>query len=185
MAKERKKMSTLHKRNWLRLGSFGCKGATYASPAVAVSILVGINWNEWFVQSRSGVFVGFGFLFTIISTLLTYFSIAKQKKLIEKLSAFWNVAIIVICWAIALLFLSSIASQLGYILLYIGFSLIASAIVDETETRLIEPKYEFYKGLVTEYGLDKREVRKQEKLNAKRVQAQKEAELEARKQAID
>ena len=185
MAKEKKKMSTLHKRNWLKVGSVGLKGATYGAPIVAVGIMTGINWNEWFVQSRSGVFVGFGFLFTIISTLLTYLSIAKQKKIIEKLSGFWNTAIIVICWAIALLFLSSIASQLGYILLYIGFSLIASAVMDETETRLVEPKYQEYKQLVSDYGLDKREVRKKEKELQRRKQAEQEAELEARKQAID
>lgn len=185
MPKEKKKMSTLRKRNWLKVGRYGIKGGTYAAPIIPVIAMIGINWDEWFIKSRSGVFVGFGFLMLIVSTLLTYLSIAKKKMLFEKISAFWNVTIIVICWAVSLLFLSSIASQLGFILLYIGFGTLASAILDETEERVIEPKYEFYKGLVTEYGLDKKEVRKQAKLEEKRKQAQMEAEIESQKQAVD
>ena len=185
MAKEKKKLSTLHKRNWLKVGRYGLKGGAYAAPLVPVVTMVGINWQEWFIESKNGIHVATGFIMLIVSTLLTYLSIAKKKNLLKEVSAFWNVAIIIICWAVSLLFLSSILSDLGFMLLYIGFGLVGSAIMDETEARVIEPKYEFYKGLVTEYGLDKREVRKQEKLNAKRVQAQKEAELEARKQAID
>lgn len=185
MSKEKKKMSTLHKRNWLKVGKFSLKGGAYAAPLVPVGIEVGINWNEWFVQSKSGIHVASGFIMLIISTLLTYFSIAKKKNLLKEVSAFWNVAIIVICWAISLLFLSSILSDLGFMLLYIGFGLIASATMDEVEERVIEPKYEFYRGLVTEYKLDKREVRKEQKKQEKIDQAKVEAELEARKQAID
>ncbi len=185
MAKEKKKMSTLHKRNWLKVGKVGLKGGAYAAPFVPMVVMTGINWDEWFIQSKSGIHVATGFIMLIVSTLLTYLSIAKKKNLLEKVSAFWNVAIIVICWAVSLLFLSSILSDLGFMLLYIGFGVIASACMDEVEARIIEPKYQEYKQLVSDYGLDKREVRKKEKEIQRRKQAEQEAELEARKQAID
>ena len=185
MAKERKKMSTLHKRNAFKFGGYGLKGGSYAAPLVPVVTMVGINWNEWFIQSKQGWQVGTGFIMLIISTLLTYLAIAKKKNLLTKVSAFWSVAIIIICWATSFLFLSSILHELGFMLLYIGFGLIASACMDEVDQRVMKPKYEFYKGLVTEYGLDKREVRKQAKLEAKRLQAQQEAEIEAQRKAID
>lgn len=185
MAKEKKPMTTLHKRNALRLGARSLKTLSYGAPVIPVSIMVGINWDEWFVKSGQGWSVSMGFIMLILSTLLTYLSIAKKKKLIEKFSAFWNVALIVICWAISFLFLSSILRELGMMLLYIGFSLVGAAISDEVETRVIEPKLSFYQGLVSEYGLDKKEERRKAKLEAKRKQAEEEAKIEKERQAID
>ncbi len=185
MAKERKKMSTLHKRNALRFGKYALKTTSYAAPVVPVGIEVGMNFDEWFIKNNQGIHVAFGFIMLIFSTVLTYLSIAKHKKLFEKYSAFWQVALILICWAVAFLFLSSILNQLGMMLLYIGLSLIASATADEVDNHVIEEKLTFYQGLVSEYGLDKREVRRKEKKEEKIKQAKLEAELESRKQAID
>lgn len=185
MAKERKKMSTLHKRNWLNVGHKSLFLAKYSAPVVPAVVTTAINWEDWFVKSNSGFHVSMGFIFTIISVLLTYFSIAKKKKLIEKVSAFWSVAIIVICWAIAFIFLSLVFHDIGMILLYIGFSLLGSATFDEFDTHLVIPAWEENKSLVSEYGLDKREVRRKEKKEERIKQAKLEAELESRKQAID
>ena len=173
----RPKSKTLAKRNWLKAGKYVLKVGSVGAPLVPVAVETGIHWDEWFNNS-GGIHVGMGFIMLALSTLLTYMSIAKKKKLLEKFSAFWSVAIILVCWASALLFLSSILHQLGFMLLYIAFAVIASAVMDETETRVVEKELEFYNRLVDENGLDRRAEKKKAKVEAKRALAKEEAEKE-------
>jgi len=63
-------------------------------------------------------------------------------------------------------------------LLYIAFAVIASAVMDETETRVVEKELEFYNRLVDENGLDRRAEKKKAKVEAKRALAKEEAEKE-------
>ena len=187
MKKEKKpKSKTLAKRNALRFAKHSLKAGTYIAPVVPVAIETGINWDEWFNNSN-GFHVGSGFIMLILSTLLTYLMVAKRKKLLEKLSAFWSVAIILVCWATSLLLLSSILHQIGFMLLYISFAIVGSAIMDEVETHVVEENLAFYTGLVSENELDRKEERKKEKAEAKRRLAEREAEreLEARRRAVE
>lgn len=179
----KKQRTTLQQRNRFRRLKYSMKMMSYSLPLVPVFTMIGINWNEWFITAQDGLRVASGFLFLVVSTLFTYLSIAKKKKLLEKASAFWNVSIIIICWGITLLFLSNILSDLGMMLLYIGFGIIASACLDETETRLVEDKYQFYQKLVTDNGLDTKENKKKAKLLKAQEQAKKEAEQE--KERVD
>ncbi len=183
MEKEKKpKSKTLAKRNGLRAAKYSLKAGAFAAPVVPIVVETAINWDEWFNNSN-GIHVGTGFIMMVISTLLTYLAVAKKKKLLEKFSAFWSVAIILVCWAVALLFLSSILQELGFLLLYISFGVVASAIMDETEDRVVEANLTFYEGLVAENGLD----RKQEKKEQKRKLAEREAkrEREMRRRAVE
>lgn len=171
------KSKTLSKRNGLRVAKYSLKAGTYAAPLVPVAVETGIHWDEWFNNSN-GFHVGGGFIMLILSTLLTYLMVAKKKKLLEKFSAFWSVAIILICWATSLLLLSSILHQIGFMLLYIAFAIVGSAIMDETETRVIEENLSFYEGLVKDNNLDPRQEKKQAKIAEKRRLAEEEAKRE-------
>lgn len=179
--KSKKQRTTLQERNRLRRIKYSMKTMSYSLPLVPVFTMVGINWNEWFITAQDGLRVASGFLFLVISTLFTYLSIAKKKKILEKASAFWNVSIIIICWGITLLFLSNILNDLGMMLLYIGFGIIASACLDEVETRSVESKYQFYQKLVTDNGLDAKENKKKAKLDKAKKQAEREAKIEREK----
>ncbi len=183
MAKQRKPMTTVAKRNWLSFADKATRVGYYGAPLVPVAVMVGINWDEWFVKSHNGWTVGGGFIMLVLSTLLTYFAIAKKKKLFEQFSAFWSVAIILVSWAVALLLLSRLLSDLGFMLLYIAFGVVGSAILDETDTRVLKPKAEFYANLCRDTGLDAKEEKRKAKEAAAKVQA--EAEAEARRRAVE
>lgn len=180
------KSKTLSKRDGLRVAKYSLRFGMFASPFVPVAVETGINWNEWFNNSN-GLHVGFGFISLVVSTLLTYLMIAKKKKLFENFSAFWSVAIIVICWATAFLLLSSILHQIGFTLLYIGLAVIPSAVMDEVDTRVVEKDLALYSQLVSENGLDEKESRRQRKIEAKKRLAEQEAEREreARRRAVE
>lgn len=180
------KSKTLAKRNGLRVAKYSLKAGQYIAPVTPIAVETGINWQEWFVNSN-GFKVGMGFVMIAVSTLLTYFSIAKKKKLFEGRSAFWSVAVLVISWGLAAILLANILNQLGYMMLYIGFSCAASAVMDETETLAVEKKLAEYSDLVSTYGLDSSEVKKKEKAEKRRQLAEEEAqrEREARRRAVE
>lgn len=178
MKKEKKpKSKTLAKRNGLRAAKRSLNIGSYVAPVVPVAIETGINWDEWFNNSN-GFHVGSGFIMLILSTLLTYLMVAKKKKLLEKFSAFWSVFIILVCWATSLLLLSSILHQIGFMLLYISFAVIASAVMDEVNTRVVERNLVFYEELVKENGLDPKQTKKEAKIAEKRRLAEEEAKRE-------
>lgn len=171
---KRPRSKTLAKRNALKVAKTSLHAAKYAAPLVPVGIEVGINWDEWFNNSN-GFFVGSGFIMLMLSTFLTYLAVGKKKKLFEKFSAFWNVAIILFCWGTSFMLLSSILHQIGFIFVFLGFSIVASAIADETETHLVDGSLAYYQELVDTNGLDMRAERRKAKREAKRKLAEEEA----------
>jgi len=190
--KEKKPLSTIHKRNLFGIGHYTLKYGAWAAPAVPAGIIIGVNFEDWFINSGNGVQLGFGFTSLALSIVLTYFAIAKKKKILEKVSAFWLVAILIVCWALSLLFLASIAQDLGTSLMWIALGVFVGAAMDETDTRIIKPKSDDYKGLVDEFHLDKRSERKRLREEARRKQAEEEAKQEAlkkeekqKRQAVD
>lgn len=184
MKKEKKpKSRTLRKRNSLRAAKYSLKAGAYVAPLVPVAVETGIHWQDWFSTS-AGFHVGSGFVMLMLSALLTYLAIAKKKRLLEKFSAFWGVAIIIASWAVSLLLLSSILHQIGMMLVYIALSVMASATMDEVETRAVEKELAFYEKLVSENGLDPRQVAKEAKREEKRRLAEEEAKAAAESEKV-
>ncbi len=176
--KKKKPTTTLSKRNGFKTLKYTVKTLEYVAPFIPVATIVGINFEEWFIENQDGFKVAGGFIMLIISTLLTYLAIAKKKNLLKDFSAFWSVAIILLCWGLSILLLTSIFAELGNMLLYIGFGVIASACLDETEIHYIEKKYAFYQDLVIKNGLDKKVERKRIKEELAKKQAEEEAKRE-------
>lgn len=170
------KSKTLQKRNSLRVAKYSLKIGSFAMPLIPFSIIVGVNANDWFATT-DGFSIGMGLAMLLVSTLITYLVAAKKTKIFEGFSGFWSACIIIVCWGVCLLFLGTIINELGSMLLYVGLSLLASAIMDETESRVVEEKLEFYNELVSANNLDKKEVAKKKE----KEQAEKLAKEEGKK----
>lgn len=174
-------MTTFGKYRSLKAAKWSLKSLAYGAPAIPAGVMIGLNWDEWVKEAGDGWSLGFGFASLLVSVIITYITIAKRKNILSHVSPLFGAAVIVACWAVSLLFLGKILTDLGYTLLAIAGGVLFGAACDETETRVVEKKVAFYKGLVDENRLDRR----QEKRRLKEEKEAEKAKEEAAHQAVE
>lgn len=143
--KKYKKYKNLHR---------GLKAASYGACLVPFGIELGVHWNEWFKPSDGQISIGVGFGMLLVSTLATLVAVMKKdEEFMKKYSPLFYVAVIVSLWAGSFMFLSSIMSEMGQMLLYTAIGVAVGAVTDEVNTLSVKPQYEKYEKLINEYGL--------------------------------
>jgi len=172
MAEEKKKKvkkpksKTKSTYNKYRVAKYSLKAGTYVVPLVPDATILGVNWEEWVNQSNSWS-LGVGFTSLLLTVIMTIWGIAKRDEVVKKnISPLFYLAILLAMWAICLMFLATIASNFGYLLLAASAGLIGGATCDQVNKSKIIPETEFYKKIMQDAGLDekynKREAIKQQ-----------------------
>ncbi|MCK9577608.1 MAG: hypothetical protein M0R51_17010 [Clostridia bacterium] len=176
MAKKTKiKSQTRSAYNKWRTLKWSLYGGTYTLPLVPAMVMVGVNWDEWVAQSRNAWSIGLGFGMLLLTVFITILGIAKKDEVINKIaSPLFYFAGILALWAFSLLFLSRIASEFGYMLLWTCLGLLAGASADQVNRSLVKKELAFYKKLIVDVGLDS----KTEKRKLQKQLAKEEAERE-------
>lgn len=176
MAKKPKiKSQTRSAYNKLRAIKWSLYGGTYVLPLVPAAVMVGVNWESWVAQTRNGWSLGLGFGMLLLTIFITILGIAKKDEVINKVaSPLFYFAGVLGLWAFSLLFLASIAHEFGLMLLYTCAGLLAGATADQVNRSYIKKEVAFYKKLIIDSGLDKKE----EERKLKKQLAKQEAERE-------
>ena len=133
---------------------YSLKGSTYLFAVVPFFAELGVNYQAWFGNESTAPSIGMGFGMLIASTVLTILAVVKKdEEFMKKFSPLFYIAVIFLAWAAAFMFLSSIMSEMGKMLMYAACGILAGAISDESEETLVEPKYRLYKELAHNSGL--------------------------------
>lgn len=167
-------------RFWRNVG-YACKGVEFLSPLVPFSVMLGLNWENWFPKDAgTGWSIGLGFGMLIVSTLLAVWQIVKKDDLMkEKLSFLFSVCVVFVLFGFSFKLLSSIMSEMGDMFLYVGCGLLGGAMSDQADRIAFKPRREFYRKLIEENGLSKVSARKQEDIE----QAKREGEERKKERA--
>lgn len=174
--KEKKpKSKTLKTYRRLKLTSRLLYASTYVMPLIPAAIMVGINWDEWVAQTNNGWSLGLGFGSMLLAVLVTIVGIAKRDEIVEeKVSPLFYFAALLSVWSVALLFLATIAHELGIMLGYTVVGLVGAGVADQVNKNVIKPKREMYKEIVDEAGLDEKAIARKRKKEQLLKQAEKE-----------
>ena len=125
--------------------------------------------------------LGLGFGMLILTVLVTILGIAKRDEVVKKfISPLFYFAGLLALWGFSLLFLARIASEFGYMLLWICLGLISGASADQVNRSKVQKEVVFYKKLIVDVGLDKKTekkklIKKLAKEEADRIKAEREA----------
>lgn len=178
--KKQKSITKSSYKKWKAI-KYTLYGGTYVCPLIPAVVITGLNWSDWFAGDNSWS-IGLGFGSLLLSVIVTIVGITKRDKILsDKVSPLYSFAVILACWAIVLLFLASITSQLGYMMLYTCLGLAGGATCDQARKLKVDKEVDFYKQLVIDNDLDEK-LRKQKE---KREKARQEAINEAKRRAIE
>ncbi len=180
MKPKKEKSKTLSAYNGLRVGRVALLAGSFACPVGTASIVTLINWEEWFANSGKSLPLGFACL--LATVVLAILGVLKSDVVFKKADiALYCLAGFFMLIGLTCMFLASLFTQMGYMWLYTGSSLLASGACITVEKKVIEPELAFYKGLVEENALDN----KTKKINARRERAKAEAMAEAKRRAVE
>lgn len=180
MAEKKPKLKTIQMRDRWRAGKWALNAGVFACPLIPASVILGINWDEWF--NKAGVSLPFGFASLLVTVVGTILAILNSDTVFKK----GDIALFVIGALLALvgvtdLFLASLLTTMGYMWLIAGGGLVGSATCYKVEKKVIEPNLQMYQSLIEQNCLDAKSRRQ-----AKREeQARKDAEADRQAQAID
>lgn len=150
-------------------------GGTYLCPFLPATILTIVNANEWFAAKSWSV--SLGFITLIISLLTCLIGIMKKDKLFKKnVSAIFPFAIALLCFGISFMFLGSIAENLGLMFIFIACGCVASGICHQVEIKVIDRKVLWYESILSEAGLNEKQLKTERKKQMAIELARKEAE---------
>ena len=165
-------------RNW-SIVKWLLYGGTYATPLIPAGIMVGVNWEEWFTPQES-VSLGLGFASLLLTIVITIVGIGKRDKILrDSFSPLYYFAMILALWAIVLMFLASIAHELGTMLLYTCFGLVGGATCDQFRKTKVDENVNMYKALINEFELDDKQVARRRKRERARALAEEESKRRA------
>lgn len=186
MKKLFKKKEVTHTEKVYSRYKWGHRGlwvSKYLLSVTPATIQVGVNWNEWF-NGYSAPQIASGFASMLVSVIMSIYLITKKDKdFTDKFSPLFAVCLCLGMFGVSSLFLASLFSEFGYMLLYTCAGVLAGASADQVDKSIITPRRDEYASIMKEAGLNKNE----NKRLAKVEQAKKEkAELEERKRkAVD
>lgn len=174
------KMKTVQMYKRWNVGKWALLSGTFAFPLVPATIITIVNWEEWF--NKSSISLPYGFATLILTVILAIIGILNSETVFKKVDiALFCLAGFFMCIGLTCLFLASLFSQLGFMWLYVGAGLLGSGVSVVVEKKVFEPNIEFYKKLIDENCLDEKSKRRK----AKEEQARKDAEEDAKWQAVD
>lgn len=174
------KLKTVQMYQRWRNGKYALLAGAVASPLLPATIVTIINWEEWF--QKSSISLPFGFASLILTVIVAILGMLKSEVIFKKADiALFFLAGLFMCVGLTCLFLASLFTQMGWMWMYVGGGLLASATEVVVERRVIEPNVQFYKALIEENCLDEKSKRRKKK----EEQARKDAELDAQRQAVD
>lgn len=161
-------------------GKWALLSGTFACPILPATIVTLINWEEWF--NKSSISLPFGFATLLLTVVLAILGVLKSDVVFKKADiALFCLSGFFMCIGLTCLFLASLFSQMGYMWLYVGSGLLGSGTCVVVEKKVFEPNIELYKKLIAENCLDAKSKRKAKK----EEQARKDAEEDAKRQAVD
>lgn len=180
MAEKKPKLKTVQEYKKWNTAKWGLYAGMWASPLVPAGIMTVINWDEWF--AKSGISLPFGFASLLVTTILSIILIWKKDDIVNKaVSCVFYLAVLFIFFGATFLFLASLYQMVGYMFMATAGGLVASGTADQLNKSLVKPNVEFYQNLIKENKLDaksKRQAKREE-------QARKDAEEDAKRQAVD
>ena len=173
--KEKQPKTTIQKYKFWRNWEVGLEAGKYAMPLIPFGVVLGINWSDWVGNSPSeGWSIGMGFGMLIVSVISAIIGLWKRDDIAkQKVSGVFYVAIVFAMIGFGFKLLASIANTFGDMFLYVCLGIIASAVTDQVDKSVINPKVKFYKQLVEDNGLSK--------ASAKKNDEKEQAELEGKK----
>lgn len=174
------KYKTVQSYNKWRNGKYALLAGTFASPIIPATVVTAINWNEWF--SKSSLSLPFGFACLILAVVMAILGILKSNVVFKKADvALFCLAGFFAVIGLSCLFLASLFTQIGMMWLYVAGGLLGSGTCLAVEKYKIEPNVVYYKKLIEENCLDAKSKRQK----AREEQARKDAEEDAKRQAVD
>lgn len=174
------KLKTIQMRDRWRAGKVGLYAGVVASPLVPSAVVLGINWDEWF--NEAGISLPFGFACLILAVVSAIVAILKSDVILKKVDiALYIIGGIFLLIGIADLFMASLFATMGKMWIIAGGGLLGSATFNIVEKKVVEPNLAFYNKLIEENCLDAKSKRKK----AKEEQARKDAEEDAKRQAVE
>lgn len=178
--RKKPKLKTIQMYRRWNSGKWALLSGTFACPLVPATIITLINWEEWF--NKSSISLPFGFATLLLTVVLAIVGVLKSETVFKKVDiALFCLAGFFMCIGLTCLFLASLFSQMGYMWLYVGAGLLGSGTCVVVEKKVFEPNIKFYKNLIDENCLDTKSKRRAKK----EEQARKDAEEDAKRQAVD
>ena len=173
--KQPRKTKTQRKlAGWKFLRGF-MKGSKYVVAETPAAVMVAVNHKDWFPTVTQTVSVSTGFSMFCITILLSVFLIGKKSETYKKISPFLTAAIYLIIFGVICLFLSSILTDLGWLLLYTGIGMVVAVCEDTLERNAVSKKVEYWNGVLSEAGLNDKENNEKAKKAADVKKAKDEA----------
>lgn len=167
---------TVRKYKAYRNAHYALKVVPYPTAIAPFAIQLGLNWNVWFPGDKDGTTVGIGLAMALLTTLLSVLAIAKKdSEFMKKVGPFVSVGFAFLAWGAVCLFLASVLTELGKMLIYSGCGILAAAVEDAVDKAVVKEKYLFMKDLADSKGLSKKGEWQQTAI------AQAEADAEAKK----
>ena len=166
--------------NRWRVGKYALLAGTFVVPTLPATITTLINWEEWF--NKSSASLPFGFATMIMTVIIAVVCVLKSDVVFKKADiALYYLSGLFMCIGFTCMFLASLFTQMGLMWCYIGAGLLGSGVCATVEKKVVEPNVEMYAQLIKENCLDA----KSKKQKKKEEQARKDAEEDAKRQAVD
>ena len=171
----KKKLKTIQERNKYRAIKAGMFAGVFASPLVPATVIIGVNWDEWF--NKAGASLPFGFACLLLTVITAIVGILKSDIIFKKVDvALYSLAGFFLLIGITNLFLATLFATLGKMWIFVGTGLLGSGVFYTVEQKVVEPNLKFYNKLIEENCLDVKSKRQK----AKEEQAKKDAEEDAK-----
>ena len=152
-------------------------GSKYVVAETPVTVMALVEHEEWFTQSATkAASISSGLAMFIITVIVTLWCIVNKEKTFKKISPFITAAIYLIVGGGICLFLQSILFELGMLFLFTGAGMLIAVAEDTVERNAVQGKIDELEKVLTAAGLNSKENRKKEKLDAKIKRAKQEAE---------
>jgi len=159
MARKNKspELSTVRKYKTLRNVHYALKVAPYPTAIAPFAVQLGVNWNDWFPAEKDGTTVGIGLAMALMTTILSVLAIAKKDSdFMKKVGGFVSVGVAFLAWGAVCIFLASVLSELGKMLVFTGLGVLGAAIEESVDKTVVQPRYAFMKNVVDSNGLSKK-----------------------------
>lgn len=152
----------------------------YGLCAVPMAVVTGVNWNDWFSQTKGSL--PFGFCTLLVALLTTVYAISKKdNEKEEKVSSMYFICALLCIWGVSFLLLANIMYTMGEMLLFTALGVLTGATCDQINMSYMNASIDEYKRLVEDNCLDKKSIAKAER----KEKAQREREEKAKAEATD
>lgn len=182
MSKPKRTKTQRRLAGWKFLNGFMVT-SKYVVAELPATIMVIIKHNDWFPSVTQTVSVSTGFSMFCLTILISIICMAKKEETFKKVSPFIVAASYLIVFGVVALFLASILSDFGFLLLFTGVGMAVAVIEDTVQRNVIKKRVEYWSGVLSDAGLNEQENNDKAKKAADVKRAKEEAKLQ--EQAIE